>query len=1060
MMRMTRVRLVNWHYFADETIEIGRSTLLAGDNGSGKSTIIDAVQYALVAQIQRIRFNAAASDRRTARTLESYTRAKVGADALDYLREDCLSHVILEFRDDGRGFCAGILVESFREGDCREHAWIADDVRIEDIPVYREQLFAQPSSFRETVKSLGARVCATKGEYNNQLTHRLGVHRRGTNFNPYLEALVRSVSFTPFTSVHDFVCDYILDERTVDVGAMKENLLNYRAAEREAVAMEERIALLEEVAEKKDALVQIIISIERQEYLRLRLQAERERLALRNVESEVGRLEAELKELSRTIEMDREKRRRLEGQRDELRDSLARNEEHLAYQRLQRDRQDLAARRDQEQNRSERASQLREDFGRLLGRDPGDGREEAETVSRETAETGLAEARGELAVKESRESLHTAEVELSELERGLLRYPPAVEQLRKALSDAGIQGELLAELVEVVDERRQEAVESWLAADRFAVLVPPDAYSRALEIYNSMPADVAEVPLPNLADIRGEEVRAGTLAEVVEATGPAARRLVAHLLGDVLLTDLPQLIEEDRALTDSMLLYDRKIVRRRSPEIRRRWYLGRRAAERRRTQLQEEIAALKQQLQEREQELSGNRARLESLRRAERILIELEQVADAALRLEQIEAEFHEIEQRIAEIDTTGFDSIRIQLEALEGLLDGLSTDLEKKTEQLGGLKSTLESLRQKQGEHKRALSVHEEEVEAYLADRPERRQEFEAYYRDRTRDRKGPPDYDGMLGRYESAYRGLRTREERARHALIEAKQYYNHQYNALMEIDQDKSDAYLELLDRYRRTELPEYRERIQRARHEAERQFQEHFVARLNEYLIEAEESFKEINAILDRISFGKDSYRFTIHRRKDKRDLMHAIATAAEVRQVEGTLFAALKSDEERRTVQAVFDRILDHELDSPEVREICDYRQYFVYDIKIRDGERVDEKTGAPLESFLSKVLREKSGGETQTPYYVAIAASFHRFYRDNPAAIRLVLFDEAFNKMDDARIGRMLDFFRRLEMQVITAVPTEKIESVAPHMDVTNLVIRRNYQVFIRRYEQVEDEAS
>jgi uncharacterized protein YPO0396 len=59
---MTRVRLVNWHYFADETIEIGRSTLLAGDNGSGKSTIIDAVQYALVAQIQRIRFNAAASD--------------------------------------------------------------------------------------------------------------------------------------------------------------------------------------------------------------------------------------------------------------------------------------------------------------------------------------------------------------------------------------------------------------------------------------------------------------------------------------------------------------------------------------------------------------------------------------------------------------------------------------------------------------------------------------------------------------------------------------------------------------------------------------------------------------------------------------------------------------------------------------------------------------------------------------------------------------------------------------------------------------------------------------
>ena len=118
---------------------------------------------------------------------------------------------------------------------------------------------------------------------------------------------------------------------------------------------------------------------------------------------------------------------------------------------------------------------------------------------------------------------------------------------------------------------------------------------------------------------------------------------------------------------------------------------------------------------------------------------------------------------------------------------------------------------------------------------------------------------------------------------------------------------------------------------------------------------------------------------------------------------------------------------------------------------------VDQETGKALESFLSRVLREKSGGETQTPYYVAIAASFFRFYRDNPEAIRLVLFDEAFSKMDDARIGRMLDFFRTLNMQVLTAVPTEKIEAVAPHMDVTNLVIRRDNSAVVRRYEQLPE---
>jgi uncharacterized protein YPO0396 len=135
-----------------------------------------------------------------------------------------------------------------------------------------------------------------------------------------------------------------------------------------------------------------------------------------------------------------------------------------------------------------------------------------------------------------------------------------------------------------------------------------------------------------------------------------------------------------------------------------------------------------------------------------------------------------------------------------------------------------------------------------------------------------------------------------------------------------------------------------------------------------------------------------------------------------------------------------------------VREICDYRQYFLYDIRIRHTDVLDEKTGKALESYLSRVLREKSGGETQTPYYVAIAASFFRFYKDSPRAIRLVLFDEAFNKMDDERIGNMVAFFRKLAMQVVTAVPTEKIESIAPFVDRTNLVIRRNYQAFVRDY--------
>jgi uncharacterized protein YPO0396 len=99
------------------------------------------------------------------------------------------------------------------------------------------------------------------------------------------------------------------------------------------------------------------------------------------------------------------------------------------------------------------------------------------------------------------------------------------------------------------------------------------------------------------------------------------------------------------------------------------------------------------------------------------------------------------------------------------------------------------------------------------------------------------------------------------------------------------------------------------------------------------------------------------------------------------------------------------------------------------------------------------VLREKSGGEAQTPYYVAIAASFYRFYKNRPEeTVRLVMFDEAFNKMDDERIGKILQFYRELKLQVIAAVPTEKIESIMPYMERTNLVIRHGYSALVRDF--------
>ena len=112
MLTLERVRLVNWHNFEDVVVEIGNRCLLAGDNGSGKSTIIDAIQYALAANLRMAKFNSAADERKGGgRDLMGYVRCKLGSEDTEYRRGDTIAHVMLEWVNDtgGRGGAGGAV---------------------------------------------------------------------------------------------------------------------------------------------------------------------------------------------------------------------------------------------------------------------------------------------------------------------------------------------------------------------------------------------------------------------------------------------------------------------------------------------------------------------------------------------------------------------------------------------------------------------------------------------------------------------------------------------------------------------------------------------------------------------------------------------------------------------------------------------------------------------------------------------------------------------------------------------------------------------------------------
>ena len=47
MILLSRLRLINWHNFADDLLDIQQITYLIGVNGVGKTTILDALRYCM-----------------------------------------------------------------------------------------------------------------------------------------------------------------------------------------------------------------------------------------------------------------------------------------------------------------------------------------------------------------------------------------------------------------------------------------------------------------------------------------------------------------------------------------------------------------------------------------------------------------------------------------------------------------------------------------------------------------------------------------------------------------------------------------------------------------------------------------------------------------------------------------------------------------------------------------------------------------------------------------------------------------------------------------------------
>jgi hypothetical protein len=123
-----------------------------------------------------------------------------------------------------------------------------------------------------------------------------------------------------------------------------------------------------------------------------------------------------------------------------------------------------------------------------------------------------------------------------------------------------------------------------------------------------------------------------------------------------------------------------------------------------------------------------------------------------------------------------------------------------------------------------------------------------------------------------------------------------------------------------------------------------------------------------------------------------------------------------------------------------VETFTSYTTYILFDLLVTRGTGEGSQTIS-----LGRSFKSQSGGETQTPFYIAILASFASLTRaNNPKdnnTLRLVIFDEAFSKMDSARIMKSTDLLRQFGLQAILSTPSEKLRDLVSYVDLILVTI-------------------
>ena len=1122
MKSLTKAKIINWHYFWNQTIDFKDIVFLTGKNASGKSTLIDALELVLLGDTSGKYFNKAAMDK-SARTLKGYLRGEIG-DTLEgdfkYLRSGRFtSYIVLEFFDDlhNEYFTMGIVFDSFADGSEEHHFFEFDDRIPENEFIENKYPMEYKALYRFLNENYNGRFkfFDTNKQYTEFLKFKFGGLK-----DKYFSLLKKAASFTPITDITTFITEHVCEKQeNIELSSLQENILQYKKLQVEAERLEHRVTLLQEIDDNFNKYVNAKESLDISKYLIEKCELEMSKDKVNGFKNNVIKAQERIAEIDLELEENKNNLQILENRKinllaDKTNNDVGRLVNELMEQKRQIETQinDIEAKKqgikdnlnaycDKYINASTKLVSSLKTFNKdFLDEDRLNDltalEESAKVIldnSKEFKEllkgevTSITEDRlvdfrtklsnfknnvSTLAISIAR-NISNIEKKIAKLREeektiktGTKSYSEILMTIRKKLEEdlkekfhKDIPVSIYADLIDIKDLSWSNAIEGFLAGQKFNLFVAPKYY---IEAYKSLAKLVDLYRYYSISIVDEEKIiernyrcEPESLAEEIITDHEGARAYTNFLIGRLHKSmSVNEARESGNGITKECDLYRNFALSKINPRLYQSSYIGRSLDER--------------FIKEKNIELQNNLANLGSFRSLSSLITEannleilnsneisiiLEDILKTS-GLEGLQKTLDYIKEELSERDTTLISSIDKRLKDVEADIEDLKQGNETLILEKGNLTNEIENLK-KDKIKTEEFKIHEKEkslINNYDVEFVN--EKCLPYLENEFKEGK---NFLTILNEQNTSIVRSQYIASNIFSQLVKARRDYCRDYHLSYDAEATDNNQFNAELADFRDVKLPEYKEKIKDSYDKATQQFKDDFIFKLRSAIEEAEDQIENLNQALKESSFGTDLYHFTVKPRTEYRRYYDMLKDdiILETDENESKFLEKYKD-----VMEDLFRQISDTGNNDTKVnvikniQDFTDYRSYLDFDLIVTNKITNEEQR-------LSKMIKKKSGGETQTPFYISVVASFAQLYHVHDEGeiantIRLIIFDEAFSKMDRERIIEAVKLLRKFKLQVILSAPPEKIGDISSLVDETLLVSRDRNSSHVLLYSKVK----